>query len=268
MNPRLSPNGRRVAVDQADADGRNVDIWIHELTNDAVTRFTFGPSLNEVAVWSPDGRRVAFSSNRKLLFHLYEKNADGSGAEQEIANVAGAAQQLFWDWSREGTYLLARKDKELWYVSLTDREAKPLLQANWTVRNAQFSPNGRWMAYASDETGSMEVYVSPFPGATGKWQVSRGGGKEPRWRQDGKELFYLSAEGKMMAVAVKTGGSFEAGPPGALFQTHTRQPISSQDMFSYDVTGDGKRFLINTKVDEPSAAPLSIILNWASEMER
>jgi eukaryotic-like serine/threonine-protein kinase len=124
------------------------------------------------------------------------------------------------------------------------------------------------MAYASNETGSMEIYVSPFPSADGKWQVSSAGGQEPRWRQDGKELFYLSADGKMMAVAVKTGASFEAGSPVALFQTHRRQPISAQDVFSYDVSGDGQRFLIATKVDEANAAPLSVLLNWASEMEK
>jgi Tol biopolymer transport system component len=124
------------------------------------------------------------------------------------------------------------------------------------------------MAYASNETGSMQVYVSPFLNGNGKWQVSSAGGQEPKWRQDGKELFYLSADGKMMAVAVKTGASFEASSPVALFQTHRRQPVSSQDVFSYDVSGDGQKFLILTKVDEANAAPLSVLLNWASEMEK
>jgi Tol biopolymer transport system component len=160
------------------------------------------------------------------------------------------------------------KNGELWYTSLPARQAKPLFQAKWIVRNAQFSPDGRWVAYSSNETGNSEVYVSPFPSADGKWQVSRGGGEEPRWRRDGKELFYLSAEGKMMAVAVKTGSNFEAGSPVALFQTHLRQPISLMELVSYDATADGQKFLINTKVDEPNAAPLSIILNWASEMEK
>jgi hypothetical protein len=114
----------------------------------------------------------------------------------------------------------------------------------------------------------MEIYVSPFPTGNGKWQVSSAGGEEPRWRQDGKELFYLSAEGKMMAVGVKTGASFEAGSPVALFQTHRRQPVSAQDVFSYDVSGDGQRFLILSKVDEANPAPLSVLLNWASEMEK
>ena len=124
------------------------------------------------------------------------------------------------------------------------------------------------MAYSSNETGNSEVYVSPFPNTDSKWQVSRGGGEEPRWRRDGRELFYLSAEGKMMAVAVKTGGNFEAGSPQILFQTHLRQPISAVDRVSYDVTADGQKFLVNTKVDEPNAVPLSVILNWAAEMER
>ena len=143
-----------------------------------------------------------------------------------------------------------------------------MLETKWTVRNAQFSPDDRWIAYASNETGNMEIYVSPFPNASGKWQVSSGGGQEPKWRQDGKELFYLSTDGKMMAVAVKPGASFEASSPVALFQTHRRQAVSAQDVFSYDVTADGQRFLINTRMDEANAAPLSIHLNWASEMEK
>ena len=157
---------------------------------------------------------------------------------------------------------------ELWYFSWADRAVKPLLQAKWTVRNAQFSPDGRWMAYASDETGNMEIYMAPCPSGTGKWQVSSSGGQEPRWRQDGKELFYLSPDGKMMAVDVKTGMSFEAGAPKALFQTHRRQPVSAQDVFSYDLSGDGQRFLVITKVDEGKTAPLAVMLNWAAEMEK
>jgi hypothetical protein len=142
------------------------------------------------------------------------------------------------------------------------------LQAKWTVRNAQFSPDGRWIAYASNETGGWEIYVSPFPSGAGKWQVSSAGGQEPRWRHDGKELFYVSAEGKIMALAVTAGASFKADSPVALFQTHRRQPVSLPDVFSYDVSGDGQKFLILTKVDEANAAPLSVLLNWASDIEK
>jgi serine/threonine protein kinase/Tol biopolymer transport system component len=267
-NVRLSPDGRRVAADQADPDGRNTDIWILEPARDTTTRLTFDSTFHTTPIWSPDGKQILFSSLRKPGFDLFLKNADGSGSEEEVANLGAVSQVNPWDWSRDGKYVLCRKGNELWYLSWPERVARPLLQAKWTVRNAQFSPDGRWMAYASNETGKMEIYVSPFLSATGKWQLSTGGGQEPRWRQDGKELFYVSAEGKMMAVAVTAGASFEAGSPVALFQTHRRQSIAAQDVFSYDVSGGGQRFLIATKVDEANAAPLSALLNWASEMEK
>jgi Tol biopolymer transport system component len=266
-NVRLSPDGRRVAGDQTDPDGRKVDIWIHESAQGATTRLTFDPGADQTPIWSPDGKQILFSSTQRLGNQLHLKNADGSGSEEEVADL-GAATFNPWDWSRDGKYILFSKANELWYVSRPEHVTKPLLQAKWTVRNAQFSPDGRWMAYASNETGSMEIYVSSFPSGNGKWQVSSGGGQEPKWRQDGKELLFVSADGKMMAVAVTTGASFKAGSPVALFQTHRRQPVSFLDVFSYDVSGDGQRFLIATKVDEASAAPLSILLNWASEMEK
>jgi eukaryotic-like serine/threonine-protein kinase len=267
-NVRLSPDGRGVAVDQINPDGRHTDIWILEPARGATTRLTFDPSSHQTPIWSPDGKQILFYSNRELNIRLYLKNADGSGSEEDVADLGATSVGNAWDWSRDGRYVLVRRGTELWYLSWPERVAKPLLQAKWTVRNAQISSDGRWIAYASNETGSMEIYVSPFPSANGKWQVSSTGGQEPRWRQDGKELFYVSADGKMMAVAVKTGASFEAGSPAALFQTHRRQPVSSQDVFSYDVSGDGQRFLIITKMDEANAAPLSVHLNWASEMEK
>jgi Tol biopolymer transport system component len=267
-NVSLSPDGRRLATEQTDPDGRKSDIWIHEPARGTTTRLTFDPAIHQAPIWSPDGKQILFDSIRKLNMQLYMKNADGSGSEEEVADIGAGLQVNAWDWSRDAKYVLVRKGNELWYLSWPQRVAKPLLQAKWTVRNAQISPDGRWMAYASNETGSMEVYVSPFLSGNGKWQVSSGGGQEPRWRKDGKELFYVSADGKMMTVAVTASASFEAGSPVALFQTHRRQPVSAEDVFSYDVSGDGQRFLIITKVDEANAAPLSILLNWASEMEK
>jgi Tol biopolymer transport system component len=267
-NVRLSPDGRRIATDQTDPDGRNIDIWVHEPARSAATRLTFDPAMDYAPVWSPDGKQILFGSSRRLGFRLYLKNADDSSREGEVVDLVPDWQIFAWDWSRDSRNVLIRKGAELWYITWPERVAKPLLQAKWTVRNAQFSPDGRWMAYASNETGNWEIYVSPFPSANGKWQVSSAGGQEPRWRQDGKELFYLSAEGKMMAVAVTAGPSFAAGSPVTLFQTHRRQPVSSLDVSSYDVSGDGQRFLIDAKVDEANAAPLSVLLNWASEMEK
>src|SRR5439155_1038302 len=179
-NVRLSPDGRRVATDQTDPDGRNIDVWVHELSRDTATRLTFDPALDQTPVWSADSQKVLFTSNRGGTFALYLKNADGSGSEQQLVDYGGALANA-WDWSRD----------------------------------------------------------------------------------DGKELFYMSADGKIMAVPVSTGTSFQAGTPVALFQTHRRQPMSSQDLFSYDVSSNGQKFLIATKLDEPSAAPLSVLLNWA-----
>lgn len=267
-NVRLSPDGHRIATDESNANGRTVDIWIHEPVRGA-RKLTFDLGLDQVPIWSPNGKQIMFSSNHEFSWHLYLKNADGSGSEDMVfASSVNMGTFHPWDWSRDGKYVLIRKLNELWYLSLPERVAKPLLQEKWTVRNAQFSSDGRWMAYASNETGNMEIYVAPFPSSSGKWQVSSAGGEEPRWRNDGKELFYLSGEGKMMAVAVKTEASFEGSSPVALFQTHRRQPVSSQDLFSYDVSGDGQRFLIATKMDETNAAPLSVLLNWTSEMEK
>jgi serine/threonine protein kinase/Tol biopolymer transport system component len=266
-NPRISPDGRRVVVDQTDSGGRHDNIWIYGVGNEVAERFTFSAAADQLPIWSPDDKQIVFGSNQKFHFTLYHKNSDGSGSPQEIADL-GAEQQGPWDWSRDGKYLLVMRNAEVWYLSAPDWQAKPFLQGKAPFRNAQFSPDGKWVAYSTNESGSWEVYATPFPSANSKWQVSRGGGEEPRWRRDGKELFYLSGEGKMMAVALNTASNFEAGPPVALFQTHTRQQISFMDVFSYDVTGDGQRFLINTKVNEPDAAPLSVILNWASEMEK
>jgi Tol biopolymer transport system component len=264
-NVRLSPDGRRVATDQTDPDGRNIDVWVHEVARGTATRMTFDPALDQTPVWSADSQKVLFTSNRTGSFLLYTKNADGSGSEAPLIDLGGALVNA-WDWSRDGKYILFRKGSELGFLTSPEKAATTLMQAKWTVRGAQFSPDSRWIAYASNETGNMEIYVSPFPSVNGKWQVSSAGGQEPKWRNDGKELFYVAADGKVMAVPVSVGASFEAGTPVALFQTHRRQPMSSQDLFSYDVTGDGQRFLVATKLDEPSAAPLSILLNWTSEV--
>ena len=266
-NPKLSPDGTRVAVDQTDVDGRHVNIWIHNLGNAATARLGFGSGLEQVTVWSPDGKRVVYTSNEKLFFSVYEKNADGSGSAENILDFKNPFQGP-WDWSRDGKYLLVRNGNELWYMEMANRQTHPLLKTPYLIRNAQFSPDGKFFAYASSETGNWEVYVSPFPGVGSKWQVSRGGGEEPRWRLDGKELFYLAPDGSLMVSSVNTSAGFIAGLPSPLFQTHPRQAVSAMDFFSYDVSRDGQKFLVNTKVESTNTAPLSVILNWRAEVEK
>ena len=265
-NVQLSRNGARIATDETDQDGRNIDVWVHDPAHDAATRLTFDPALDTTPVWSPDGKQLVFSSNRSLYFRLYVKNADGSGSEKEIAESGNAAFNAL-DWSRDGKYILTRRSNDLWLLSLADGSQRPLLQGA-LIKGAQFSPDGRWIAYASNESGTMEVYVAPFPSGNGKWEVSHGGGSEPRWRKDGKELFFLSADSRMMAAPVTAGAGFEAGTPVALFQAHYRQAISSQDIYSYDVSADGQRFLIVTEVKDSAVAPLSVLLNWTSAIEK
>jgi len=130
------------------------------------------------------------------------------------------------------------------------------------------SPNGKWVAYNSNETGKWEIYVTSFPEAHGKWQVSTSGGEQPRWRADGKELFYLSSDGRMMATNVKTVAGFSAGAPAPLFQAHPRQPVSYLDIFAYDVTRDGQRFLINTETRSTETVPVTVISNWPAKLNK
>jgi eukaryotic-like serine/threonine-protein kinase len=265
-NPNLSPDEKRVAFDQR--DGRVIGIWVEDLKTEAMSRLTLHPSLNQSPVWSWDGKKIAFTSNRKLINTIFEKNSDGSGPDEEITDMKAGRMVNPWDWSRDGKYLLERNEKELWYYSVAQDKSHEYIKGPWVVRNAQFSPDGKYVAYATNETGDWEVYVSPFPEASSKWLVSRGGGEEPRWRADGKELFYVSPEGKLMAAGVKMGTSFESMTPVPLFQTRRRQKISSQDVFTYAVSADGSKFLFNTLVDQKEAPPLSIIMNWNSWLEK
>jgi Tol biopolymer transport system component len=162
----------------------------------------------------------------------------------------------------------ATSNIELWTLPAAgDRTPVSFMKPAFGVSNGQFSPDGRWVAYASNESGKWEIAVSPFPGPGGSWRVSNAGGSEPRWRRDGKELYYLAPDGKLMAVEVKPGPSFEAGTATALFQFRRREPISSADLFSYDVSADGQRFLVNAEMGEAAAVPLTAIVNWTAGLK-
>jgi eukaryotic-like serine/threonine-protein kinase len=266
-NVFLASNGRFVATDKTDMGSQNVvDIWTYELQRESTKRLTFNPSLNAVPVWSPDATRLVFGSNRQLDFDLYLKNADGAQEEKSI--VGDDVQKYPTDWSRNGKYVLYTRGPELWFVALPELKSNLFLKGPSVLRNGQFSPDGKWVAYASNETDKWEIYVTSFPEARGRWQISTGGGEQPRWRGDGKELFYLSSEAKMMAVPVTTGANFDSGSPVTLFQATPRPPVLVYDLFVYDVTRDGQRFLINTPVKQADTQPMSILLNWTTKLNK
>jgi Tol biopolymer transport system component len=265
-NVFLAPNGRSMATDKTDMGSLNIDIWTYELQRDGAKRLTFDPAIDSVPIWSPDSTRLVFASNRQVYFGLYVKKSDGANDEKII--VQSEFGNFPSDWSRDGKYVLYCQGPELWFVTFPDLKSSLFLKAPAVLRNAQFSPEGKWVAYASNETGKWEIYVTSFPDARGKWQISAGGGEQPRWRNDGKELFFLSLDGKMMAAPVTTGANFDAGTPVTLFQSTPRQPVLVYDLFVYDVSRDGQRFLINTQVKQADSAPMSVILNWPAKLDK
>jgi Tol biopolymer transport system component len=219
-----------------------------------------------VPIWSPDAARLVFASNRTSFNDLHIKNSDGAQEEKSI--VHGDIDKFPNDWSRDGKYILYTQDTDLWFVTLPELKSSLFLKAPSVLRNGQFSPDGKWVAYASNESGKWEIYVTSFPEPRGKWQVSAGGGEQPRWRGDGKELFYISSDGKIMAAPVTTGANFDASTPVALFQVTPRQPVPIYDLFVYDVSRDGQRFLINTELKQAGSAPMSIVLNWTAKLNK
>jgi eukaryotic-like serine/threonine-protein kinase len=265
-NVCLAPNGKSAAVSITDIASQNTDIWTYDLQRESAKRLTFDPAADTAPIWSPDATRLVFASNRRSFNDLYIKNSDGAQEEKSIGH--DDIDKFPTDWSRDGKYILYTQDKDLWFVTLPELKNSLFLKAPWVLRNGQFSPDGKWVAYASNETGKWQVYVTSFPDAHGKWQVSTAGGEQPRWRDDGKELFYLSSNGKLMAAPVTTGAKFDTGAPVALFQASPRQPIPIFDLFVYDVSRDGQRFLIITDLKQADTTPISIVLNWAGKMNK
>ncbi len=276
VRPALSPDEKRIAF------ARGGDIWVLEWERGIASRFTFDPAQELAPQWSSDDSRVVFSSERGgAAGDLYWKHAGGLGNEELLWK--SQAFKTAFDWSRDGRFLLyghvnqkTGMDLEVFPLGpgLGGGERKPFvfLQSQFTERNGQFSPDGRWVAYASNDTGRYEVYVqsfSPAPGGgggAGKWQISSGGGDQPRWRRDGKELFYLSPDGTLMAVEVKAGAGFERGTPKALFRT--RLSIQGLSGFEYSASGDGQRFLVNQLAGEEASTSLTVVLNWAADLKR
>ena len=263
--PAISPDGGTIAVDRLDGQSGTYDLWLHDLAHATDSRFTFDPSNDRNPVWSPDGSRILFSSNRTGKWGLYQKPATGAGKEELLYETAVVT--LPTDWSRDGRFAIfeniaAKTGYDLWVLPLSgDRKPFPFLQTEFGERDGRLSPDGRWLAYDSNETGSYEVYVQAFPGKEGKWQVSAKGGDRPVWRRDGKELFYIAGDSKLMAVDVKTGVQFEHGVPKALFEART------PGYASFDVAPDGKRFLLTNSLEQGANQPMTVVVNWAAGLK-
>jgi eukaryotic-like serine/threonine-protein kinase len=274
-NVNLASNGKSVAASVTDLANQNTDVWTFDLQHGNAKRITFDPAQDQVPIWSPDAAELVFSSNRQSASNprsnniLYMKDSDGKQEEKPIVYGAGVNNYAN-DWSRDGRYILFTRDADLWFATIPDLKGTLFLKAISVIRNGQFSPDGKWVAYASNETGRWEIYVTSFPDAHGKWQVSTGGGEQPRWRGDGKELFYISSDGKVMSVPVTTGVNFDAGASAVLFQATPGQPVALYDLFVYDVTRDGQRFLIITPVKQAETQtgtqPMSVVLNWTAKL--
>lgn len=266
-NLAISPDGKYVAIDKTDESNDNTDVFIYDLARSIFRRLTFDAGIDAVPVWSPDGGRIAFTSSRGRSFDIYVKPADGSQPERLLMPTSGV-DSLPLDWSRDGRNLLYLSAPDVWVYSFADGKSRLFLKSNASLNNAQFSPDAKWVAYSSNESGRWEVYVTSFPDARGKWQVSTNGGEQPRWRRDGKEIYFLSADAKLMAASVDTKTEFESGTPTVLFQTDPRERVATTEVTTYDLSRDGQRFLVNTNYNNGSEHPISLVLNWQSEMKK
>jgi eukaryotic-like serine/threonine-protein kinase len=271
--PQVSPDGRRVAVAIADQE---TQVWVYDVSRDTLTRLTFEGNVNSSPAWSPDGKRIAFRSTRAGPQNLFWQAADGSGAAERLTTSDYLNSPN--SFSPDGQLLAysetnPQTGRDIWVLNLKDpgtpgqaRKVQPFLKTPYEETAPKFSPDGKWLAYSSDESGRRETYVQPYPGPGGKWQISTDGGQEPVWNPKGGELFYRSGS-KIMAVDITTQPGFAAGRPKALFEGPYLPTAASFP--SYDVSPDGQRFLMLKPVESQASAPtqINVVLNWFEELK-
>ena len=267
---RLSPDGRQVATARMDPILNTTDIWITDFDRTASTRFTLDPANDFAPVWSQDGKQIAFRSDRSGMNLLYRKASIGGTLDEQVSTFDASNPS---DWSPDGRHILffqalARTSADVGLAALNNSPQPAfILNTVFDEYDGRYSPDGRWIAYVSNESGRSEVYVQPYPITGSKWIVSSGGGTEPRWRGDGRELFYLAGGGRLMSVMVDTNTVFRASQPRDLFQTRI-PPARNFYQTSVDATADGQRFLIKTPVDDASSPSLTVVTNWTVDLAR
>jgi len=265
----LSPDEHHVAVTLGTGHPENVDIWLIDVDRNVRSRLTVDPGRDVSPVWSPDGTRIAFQSSRSHQpVAMRQRLSNGTGADELLLEGPGEFTMTPSGWSGDARFIAytTRGSNVSVLPLFGDRKPFPFAATPFTEGSAVFSPDGRWIAYASNEGGQTDVYVQPFPGPGAKSHVSRDGGSHPVWRADGRELFYLAADGTMMTVAVGAGDSFDAGRPRALFSPNVWRLTANQ---VYAVTKDGQRFLVNTTSQASSSVvPLTVVLNWTAAIHK
>lgn len=263
---RLSPDGRRLAVEVWRSGA--ADFWLYDLSRTQATRFTFDTRYDRNPMWSSDGSAILFGSRNNDVTDFYLKSVIGSGAERVIASTR--ALGVATDWSPDGRFVLMQRFGvesttawDLSVFSIADSKLTTFYSTPFTDSSGAFSPDGRWVAYNSNESGRFEIYVLAFPGAGRRWQVSTDGGEAPRWRHDGRELYYIAPGGRMMAAPIERGDAFEAGTPRFLFNTQIKRYPGTL----YDASPDGQKFLVNTSLEDP-ALPITVVLDWPATIKR
>lgn len=271
FDPSISPDGTRFATALVTGQGTG-DIWIYDLLRGTKTRLTFGPAVQRYPIWSPDGKTIFFGSQRRGGMHMYTKASDGGGPEQALLEGDDAFEypesvspdQRFLVYMRVATD--KRTATDIYALPLSgDRKPFPIVQNAFNNMQPRISPDGKWMAYSSNESGRYEVYVTSFPAGGAKWQASASGGSFPRWRRDGRELFLLDAADNVMAVDVNsTANAVRMGTPQVLFHAGGVQTQQGP----YTVTADGKKFLINTGDVKEENQPFTLVQNWPVEIKK
>jgi Tol biopolymer transport system component len=262
-----SPDGKRLVFEAVEPRVGKGDLWIRDLARGVTSRFTFDPADDTTPVWSPDGRRIVFSSDRKGTADLYEKDASGAGEEQLL--LASPEAKYASDWSRDGSHIVffargAETGWDIWALPLKgDRKPFPVVKTKFAELSPTLSPDGRLIAYNSNESGRHEVYVQEFPEPRSKWQISTAGGREAFWRADGREMFYLAPDSRVMAVPIDAGATFSAGTPQPLFQARLQLIVARTH---YRPSPDGQRFLTLAPLGRESILPMTIVVNWAASL--